>query len=146
MDYHKTDMQIDIAKALLRAELINTDIYEKCSKPHITELPHDLRTNDKEKLQERETEINNRISENIGRIDDFYEVLFEVEDDIEFFENREQELKKNPDENKKELESNRKLLNEAYRDRDYFKNEIQRLDDEIGDYKNELSKINEKVS
>lgn len=52
-----------ILKGLLENEIIDVDLYEKCSKPHITSLPYDLRTNDLDKLNERLNVINDKLEE-----------------------------------------------------------------------------------
>ena len=57
------DYEIEILKALLQKGVINEEIYIKCSKPHISSLPYNLRTNDMEKLTERKEEIEKRIGE-----------------------------------------------------------------------------------
>ena len=57
------DYEIEILKALLQKGVINEEIYIKCSKPHISSLPYNLRTNDTEKLTERKEEIEKRIGE-----------------------------------------------------------------------------------
>lgn len=53
----------DIAEALYNKGIINQEVYHKCTKPYITILPYDLRTNDSDKLQERKTEIEKQIDE-----------------------------------------------------------------------------------
>lgn len=57
------DYEIEILKALHNKGIIDNELYEKCSKPHISSLPYDLRTNDEEKLTERKNEIENKINE-----------------------------------------------------------------------------------
>ena len=55
-----TDEQIRtlINDSLYEKDLINEELHEKCGKPkHIQALPHDLRTNDPEKLQSRKDAI-----------------------------------------------------------------------------------------
>ena len=57
------DYSRDILDSLLKNEVIDETLYEKCSKPHINSLPYDLRTNDNGKLTERKNEIENKITE-----------------------------------------------------------------------------------
>ena len=68
MTLNEDNLKTLIANALYDNEIINTELYEKCSKQHITTLPYDLRTNDLVKLKERETEIKNRITEETENI------------------------------------------------------------------------------
>ena len=68
MTLNEDNLKTLIANVLYDNEIIDTELYEKCSKQHITTLPYDLRTNDLVKLKERETEIKNRITEETENI------------------------------------------------------------------------------
>lgn len=46
------DYSADIINALLNKGVITEELYEKCSKPHISSLPYDLRTTDLNKLED----------------------------------------------------------------------------------------------
>ena len=52
-----------ILDVLYETELIDEEIYKKCSKPHIQDLPYDNRTNDTNKLEIRKTTIQDKIKE-----------------------------------------------------------------------------------
>ena len=59
-----------INEVLFKRGLINKDIYEKCGKPHITSLPHDLRTNDVDKLNQRLQSIYSKYSDSWDEVKD----------------------------------------------------------------------------
>lgn len=58
------------------------EIIEKCSKPHITSLPYDNRYTDKDKIETRRKEIENRIQENIDKIKKLDPNNYEENDEI----------------------------------------------------------------
>ena len=57
----KEEIKQIINNKLYEKGIINDEIYEKCSKPHITSLPYDNRTNDPTKLQKKIKKIFNRL-------------------------------------------------------------------------------------
>ena len=57
-----------IIETLYYNNIIDEKLYIKCSKPHITNLPYDLRTTDIKKLNERLDSIDERIDDNLNII------------------------------------------------------------------------------
>lgn len=57
-------IKILIADKLYDEDLIDDEVYEKCSKPHISSLPGDLRSNDKNKLNQRKNSAKKKLEDN----------------------------------------------------------------------------------
>lgn len=78
----KDEIKQLIADSLYNEELINEELYEKCSKPHIQSLPYDNRVTDEDKLDERKEEINKRVEEEEQKIKDIQKENDALEKDM----------------------------------------------------------------
>lgn len=83
------DIKEIINNSLYNNGLISQEIYEKCGKPkYIQSLPHNLRTNDVYKLNERLSEIEKRLKNNKKDINDFESQIKKQEKDKKKFQKK----------------------------------------------------------
>ena len=104
--------------------MIDYELYCKCSKPYISSLPYDLRTNDSVKLNERKDVVKSKIDEYTGKLKSLNEEL----DDI----NREYD-KLNSDDAVKQIVVDRYL--------DAFHGTRENIDKSFQEYYDELERI-----
>lgn len=74
----ENDIKEIIINSLYDKNIITKELHEKCGKPKvISDLPHDLRTNDVDKLNERKDAINDKIQSIENDIKEYESVLSE---------------------------------------------------------------------
>ena len=140
MIYNKGEYKQIIADSLLEQGIINNTIYEKCSKPHVTGLPHDLRTNDSEKLQKRKNKIIQEWNKTHDEImnknypDEFFELSqTDTYDDEGWMHNYDGDKLV---EHYNNLLNTSISLNDAIRER--YDNQIDKLNKDIENYKEQV--------
>lgn len=81
-----SELKFLINDILYDSGLIDAELYVKCGKAHISSLPGDLRTNDKEKLLQRKDEIIRRWNDLNGLMEKKYpEIFWEISMDDESY-------------------------------------------------------------
>ena len=148
---NQDDIKNLIADSLYDKDLINDELYEKCGKPHISSLPHDLRTNDPKKLQARKEAIIkewNKIDREIGDKnypDEFYKIA--VEGDIGYNEDKDEYVSFDADaviKHYDDLLNTHKDLNDYIRER--YDNQIEKANNKIEFYKEANKEVKESIN